>query len=65
MLGKLNIARDSGYWLRDGKGKVTKKMKHLCWDGCMFSNEVLMKQQTWNDILSAMIEVRTNHGWVG
>jgi hypothetical protein len=31
----------------------------------MFSNEVLMKQQTWNDILSAMIEVRTNHGWVG
>ena len=63
--GKLNIARDSGYWLRDGKGKVTKKMKHICWDGCMFSNEVLMKQQTWNDILAAMIEVRTNHGWVG
>jgi hypothetical protein len=31
----------------------------------MFSNEVLMKQQTWNDILAAMIEVRTNHGWVG
>jgi hypothetical protein len=24
-----------------------------------------MKQQTWNDILAAMIEVRTNHGWVG
>jgi hypothetical protein len=23
-----------------------------------------MKQQTWNDILAAMIEVRTNHGWV-
>ena len=63
--GKLNIARDSGYWLRDGQGKVTEKMKHICWDGCMFSNEVLMKQQTWNDILAAMIEVRTNHGWVG
>ncbi len=63
--GKLNITRDSGYWLRDGKGKVTKKMQHICWDGCMFSNEVLMKQQTWNDILAAMIEVRTNHGWVG
>ena len=63
--GKLNIARDSGYWLRDGKGKVTKKLKHICWDGCMFPNEVLMKQQTWNDILAAMIEVRTNHGWVG
>jgi len=62
--GKLNIPRDSGYWLRDARGKVTKKMKHICWDGCMFPNEVLMKQQTWNDILTAMIEVRTNHGWV-
>jgi len=61
--GKLNIARDSGYWLRDAKGKVTKKIKHLCWDGCMFPNEVLMKQQTWNDILAAMIQVRENHGW--
>jgi sugar phosphate isomerase/epimerase len=61
--GKLNIARDSGYWLRDGKGKVTKKLKHICWDGCMFPNEVLMKQQTWNDILAAMIQVRENHGW--
>jgi sugar phosphate isomerase/epimerase len=61
--GKLNIARDSGYWLRDGLGRVTRKAKHICWDGCMFPNEVLMKQQTWNDILSAMIEVRKNHGW--
>jgi sugar phosphate isomerase/epimerase len=61
--GKLNIARDSGYWLRDGKGKVTKKMKHICWDGCMFPNDLLMKQQTWNDILAAMIQVRENHGW--
>lgn len=61
--GKLNIARDSGYWLRDGQGKVTKKLKHICWDGCMFPNEVLMKQQTWNDILAAMIQVRENHGW--
>ena len=63
--GKLNIPRDSGDWLRDGKGKVTKKIKHICWDGCMFPNEVMMKQQTWNDILAAMIEVRKNHGWVG
>jgi hypothetical protein len=29
----------------------------------MFSNEVMMKQQTWNDILAAMIQVRQNHGW--
>ena len=62
--GKLNIARDSGYWLRDKQGKVTKKMKHICWDGCMFPNEILLRQQTWNDVLSAMIEVRNSHGWV-
>jgi len=23
----------------------------------------MMKQQTWNDILAAMIQVRENHGW--
>ncbi|MDQ6631970.1 MAG: sugar phosphate isomerase/epimerase [Verrucomicrobiota bacterium] len=61
--GKLNIARDAGYWLRDDAGKVTKKLKHICWDGCMFPNEVMMKQETWNNILAAMIQVRENHGW--
>jgi sugar phosphate isomerase/epimerase len=61
--GKLNIARDSGYWMRDDTGKVTKKFKHICWDGCMFPNEVMSKPQTWNDILAAMIQVRENHGW--
>jgi hypothetical protein len=30
----------------------------------MFSNEVMMKQQTWNDILATMIKVRQMHGWV-
>lgn len=61
--GKLNIARDAGYWMRDEQGRVTKKFKHICWDGCMFPNEVMMRQQTWNDILAAMIQVRENHGW--
>ena len=61
--GKLNIARDAGYWLRDDAGKVTKKFKHICWDGCMFPNEVMQKQETWNNILAAMIQVRENHGW--
>ena len=54
----------AGYWLRDDDGKVTKTFSHICWDGCMFPNEVMMKQQTWNDILAAMIQVRDNHGWV-
>jgi len=63
--GKLNLIRDSGYWLRDGDGKLTRKMKHICWDGCMFPNETMLKPQTWNDVLAAMIEVRNQHGWIG
>ncbi|MFM8359743.1 MAG: sugar phosphate isomerase/epimerase family protein, partial [Verrucomicrobiota bacterium] len=61
--GKLNVARDAGYWLRDDAGKVTRKARHICWDGCMFPNELMMKQETWNNILAAMIQVRENHGW--
>ncbi len=61
--GKLNVGRDAGYWLRDGTGKVTKKIRHICWDGCMFPNEMLMKQETWNNILAGMLQVRENHGW--
>ena len=30
----------------------------------MFANEVMLKQQTWNSILKAMITVREAHGWV-
>jgi hypothetical protein len=29
----------------------------------MFPNAVMGNQQTWNDILAAMIKVRENHGW--
>ena len=61
--GKLNVARDAGYWLRDDAGKVTKKIRHICWDGCMFPNEMLNRQETWNNILASMIQVRENHGW--
>ncbi|MFC1597455.1 sugar phosphate isomerase/epimerase family protein [Planctomycetota bacterium] len=61
--GKLDIPRHAGYWLRDENGEPTKKIPHLCWDGCMFSNEVMMKPGTWNDILGAMIAVREAHGW--
>jgi hypothetical protein len=61
--GKLDIARAAGYWLRDDKGALTKAFQHICWDGCMFANEVMLKQQTWNSILEAMISVREAHGW--
>lgn len=61
--GKLDIARHAGYWLRDENGELTKAFQHICWDGCMFPNDVMLKQQTWNDILAALIKVRDHHGW--
>jgi sugar phosphate isomerase/epimerase len=61
--GKLDITTDAGYWMRDENGVLTKAFKHICWDGCMFPNDTLMKQQTWNDILATMIKVRKLHGW--
>ncbi|MEZ4992183.1 MAG: TIM barrel protein [Saprospiraceae bacterium] len=61
--GKLDIATDAGHWLRNEDGTLTKKMRHICWDGCMFPNAVMMQQQTWNDILATMIKVRRQHGW--
>jgi sugar phosphate isomerase/epimerase len=62
--GKLDITHAAGFWLRDGAGNLTKATQHICWDGCMFPNAEMMKQQTWNDILGAMIKVRDTHGWV-
>jgi sugar phosphate isomerase/epimerase len=61
--GKLDIARDAGYWLRDENGELTKAFKHICWDGCMFPNDVMTDPKTWNEILSAMVTVRQAHGW--
>ena len=61
--GRLDIPNDAGYWLRDENGVLTKAFRHICWDGCMFPNEVMSQQQTWNDILGTMIKVRQLHGW--
>ena len=61
--GKLDIVRDAGAWMRDDAGKVTRAFPHICWDGCMFPNSVMQRQQTWNDVLRVMIAVRNAHGW--
>jgi sugar phosphate isomerase/epimerase len=61
--GKLEIARDAGFWLRDERGELTRAFQHICWDGCMFPNEVMHRPQTWNSVLAAMIQVRDAHGW--
>jgi hypothetical protein len=61
--GKLDIVRDAGAWLRDGDGQVTRAFAHICWDGCMLQNAVMLDQQTWNDVLRVMTAVRNAHGW--
>jgi sugar phosphate isomerase/epimerase len=61
--GKLDIVRDAGAWMRDDAGKVNRAIEHICWDGCMFPNSVMLDPQTWNDVLRVMISVRDTHGW--
>jgi hypothetical protein len=61
--GKLTIPHHAGFWLRGEDGEPSKAFRHVCWDGCMFPNAVMMELNTWNDILAAMIDVRDAHGW--
>jgi sugar phosphate isomerase/epimerase len=61
--GKLDIVRDAGAWLRDSAGQPTRAVQHICWDGCMFPNSVMLDPKTWHDVLRAMIAVRNAHGW--
>ena len=61
--GKLDIVRDAGAWMRDNDGKITRAFAHICWDGCMFPNAVMMDPETWNDVLRTMLAVREAHGW--
>jgi hypothetical protein len=61
--GKLDIVRDAGAWMRDDNGQPTRAFQHICWDGCMFPNDVMMESKTWEDVLRVMISVRDAHGW--
>ncbi|HEV7282263.1 MAG TPA: TIM barrel protein [Pirellulaceae bacterium] len=60
---KLDIANDAGYWLKGPTGEPTRRFQHICWDGCMFPNDVMQKPETWNKILAAMVAVKNKHGW--
>jgi sugar phosphate isomerase/epimerase len=62
-MGKLDIPRIAAYWLRNEDGQLTRAFEHICWDGCMFSNETMMMPSTWQEILATMIEVRNTQGW--
>ncbi len=61
--GRLDVVKHAGFWLRDANGELTRTMRHICWDGCMFPNAVMEDQATWNAILGAMAAVRDAHGW--
>ena len=61
--GKLDIVRDAGAWMRGDDGQPTRAFQHICWDGCMFPNSVMLDPKTWQDILRVMIAVRDAHGW--
>ena len=52
--GKLDIAACARHWLEGAEGRG---IRHLCWDGCMFPNALLEKQETWNTVLRTMIAV--------
>jgi sugar phosphate isomerase/epimerase len=58
-----NDATVKGSGDHEKTGKVTRKFQHICWDGCMFPNDVMHRQETWNNILASMLQVRENHGW--
>ena len=58
--GKLDMVRCAGYWLQDAPARG---IQHICWDGCMFPNDLLLNGQTWDDILKVMVDVRNAHGW--
>jgi hypothetical protein len=61
--GKMDIVQVAGEWLRGDSGQPTRAFQHICWDGCMFPNDTMMKPQTWRTVLSTMIAVRNAHGW--
>ena len=60
--GKLDIVRDAGDWMRGDDGEPTRAFQHICWDGCMFPNAVMMDQKTWHDVLGAMMRCATRTG---
>ena len=61
--GKMDVVRVAGAWMRDENGEPTRAFQHICWDGCMFPNEVMKQPGTWRAILATMVAVRNAHGW--
>jgi sugar phosphate isomerase/epimerase len=61
--GKMDIVKVAGLWMRDVNGAPTKAYEHICWDGCMFPNSMMMAPETWQNVLGTLVAVRNAHGW--
>jgi sugar phosphate isomerase/epimerase len=61
--GKMDIVKVAGLWMRDENGMPTKAYEHICWDGCMFPNEMMTSSETWQNVLGTLLAVRDAHGW--
>jgi sugar phosphate isomerase/epimerase len=61
--GKMDIVEVAGLWMRDTSGAPAPAFEHICWDGCMFPNSMMLAPETWRSVLTAMIAVRDAHGW--
>ncbi len=61
--GKMDIVKVAGLWMRDDNGAPTRAFEHICWDGCMFPNSMMLSPDTWRSVLATMIRVRDAHGW--
>jgi sugar phosphate isomerase/epimerase len=61
--GRMDIVKVAGLWIRDDNGVPARAFEHICWDGCMFPNAMMLAQETWQDVLKTMIAVRDAHGW--
>ena len=57
--GKLDIVRCARQWLLDENNQIRNNLKHICWDGCMFSNSTLEEPKTWNVILDVMQQIQS------
>ena len=58
--GKLDVVKCASYWLLDSDGDPRSAIKHICWDGCMISNNVLESPDTWKRILQLMVNCAAN-----
>lgn len=58
--GMLDIVKCARYWLLDDQKQIRNNIQHICWDGCMFPNEILQAPSTWTTILDVMQAIQAD-----